>query len=242
MSGGGVGTAPVVLASTSPRRRRLIRALDIRVDFVDPLVGETGPARDETPHDFVVRQSVRKAVGAAHALTDRTVVIAADTTVFLAGRMLGKPADEEEATGMLGALRGREHTVLTGVTVMDAPSGRRLSGYRSTAVRMRACSDEEIAAYVASGRPMDKAGAYAIQDTDFRPAAAVSGCYLNVVGLPLCVVTDLMCGFGVRAGLRDGWELPPQCVECSLRGEYPAPGRHSCESGNPLDRNPGDKA
>ena len=119
---------------------------------------------------------------------------------------------------MLGALRGREHTVLTGVTVTEAPSGRRLSGHRSTAVRMRACSDEEIAAYVASGRPMDKAGAYAVQDADFRPAEAVSGCYLNVVGLPLCVVADLLGGFGVRAGLRDGWELPPQCGGCSLRG------------------------
>ena len=238
MNGVGVGTAPVVLASTSPRRRRLIRALDIRVDFVDPLVGETSPAQDETPHDFVVRQSVRKAVGAARALIDRTVVIAADTTVFLAGRILGKPADEGEATGMLGTLRGREHTVLTGVTVMYAPSGRRLSGYRSTVVRMRACSDEEIAAYVASGRPMDKAGAYAVQDADFRPAAAVSGCYLNVVGLPLCVVAELLGDFGVRAGLRDGWELPPQCGECSLRGEYPIPDCHSRESGNPLGGNP----
>ena len=211
-------TVPVVLASTSPRRRRLVRALDIPVDFVDPPVAETGPARDEAPHDFVVRQSVRKAVGAAHALAGRAVVIAADTTVFLDGRMLGKPADEGEATGMLGALRGREHAVLTGVTVMEAPSGRRLSGHRSTAVRMRACSDEEIAAYVASGRPMDKAGAYAVQDADFRPAEAVSGCYLNVVGLPLCVVAELLEGFGVRTGLRDGWELPPQCGECSLRG------------------------
>ena len=95
-------TAPVVLASTSPRRRRLIRALDIPVDFVDPLVGETDPERDEAPHDFVVRQSVRKAVGAAHALAGRAVVIAADTTVFLDGRMLGKPADEGRRQGCWG--------------------------------------------------------------------------------------------------------------------------------------------
>ena len=209
--------APVVLASTSPRRRRLVRALDIRMVFVDPPVRETGPVKDETPHDFVVRQSVLKAEGAARAVTVRAVVIAADTTVSFEGRVMGKPADEREAAEMLRALRGREHAVLTGVAAMETPSGRRLSAYRSTSVRMRDYSDEEIAAYVASGRPMDKAGSYAVQDIDFRPAAAVSGCYLNVVGLPLCDVAELLSGFGVRARLRDGWELPAQCGRCPLR-------------------------
>ena len=222
MSDGILGTAPVVLASVSPRRRRLVRALDLRPNFVDPPVEETAPMEDEAPHDFVVRQSVRKAMGAAGVITDRTVVIAADTTVSLAGRMLGKPTDEGEATEMLRALRGREHAVLTGVTVVEARSRHRSSRYRSTAVRMRTYSDEEIAAYVTSGKPMDKAGGYAVQDIDFRPAATVSGCYLNVVGLPLCDVAELLSGLGVRTRLRDGWELPPQCGECPLGAGGPA--------------------
>ena len=215
MSRGGSGTA-VVLASTSPRRRRLIRALDLLVSFVNPNVEETDSVKDEAPHAFVVRQSVRKAEGAGRTVADGTVVIAADTAVSFDGRVLGKPADEREAMEMLRALRDRGHTVLTGVTVLETPSGRRLSGYRSTTVRMRGYSDEEIDAYAASGEPMDKAGAYAVQDMEFRPAAAVSGCYLNVVGLPLCDVADLLGGFGVRTGLRDGWELPPQCGDCPL--------------------------
>ena len=209
--------APVVLASRSPRRRELVRALDLDVRFLDPSADETAQIPGETAGGFVVRQSVDKATEVAAHLTDDTVVIGADTTVSLDGRLMGKPTGEDEATEMLRALRGREHMVVTGVTIMEAPSGRRLSGSKATTVRMRAYSDEEIAAYVASGEPMDKAGAYAVQDGTFRPAAEVSGCYLNVVGLPLCDVLRLLSDIGLGANLRGDWDVPPECRDCPLR-------------------------
>ena len=219
MTRGRTTTAPVVLASRSPRRRELVRALDLDVRFMDPPGDETAQIPGEASSSFVVRQSVQKAVEAADGFADGAVVIGADTTVSLDGRLMGKPAGEDQATEMLRALRGREHTVFTGVTVVEAPSGRRRSVFRSTTVHMRAYSDEEIAAYVASGDPMDKAGAYAIQDRSFRPAAGVVGCYLNVVGLPLCEVLPLLADTGVPANIRTDWELPPECRECPIRSQ-----------------------
>ena len=108
-------------------------------------------------------------------------MLAADTQVVLDGESLGKPADGADAVRMLGALRGREHTVITGVTLLDAGPGRMRTSVRPSDVTMRRYSDAEIWAYVATGDPFDKAGAYAVQDVEFRPAT-VRGCYLNVVG------------------------------------------------------------
>ncbi|MFN8635454.1 MAG: Maf family protein [Chloroflexota bacterium] len=123
------------------------------------------------------------------------LVLAADTTVVLDGAILNKPADEAEAVAMLRALRGRPHRVLTGLAFARADTvvWRALA---ETAVYMRAFTDEEIAAYVASGRPMDKAGAYGIQDREFRPVERIGGCYTNVVGLPLCEVSLALATVG----------------------------------------------
>lgn len=206
----------VLLASGSPRRRELVRALDLDVQLMVSPGDETPRAPGETPRDFVVRQSLDKALAAAGGVAD-AVVIGADTTVALDRQLLGKPAGRAQATEMLRALRGREHTVLTGVTVLDAASGHRISTSKSTTVLMREYSDDELEAYVASGEPMDKAGAYAVQDEHFRPAAEVRGCYLNVVGLPLCEVVRLLTEMGVRADVRRGWEVPAQCRDCALR-------------------------
>ncbi|MCH8206820.1 MAG: septum formation protein Maf [Chloroflexi bacterium] len=205
----------VVLASGSPRRRELVRALDLDVKLVDSPGDETPRVPGETPGDFVVRQSLDKARAAADGIAD-AVVIGADTTVALDGRLLGKPADKAEATEMLRALRAREHRVLTGVTVLDAASGRRLSTSKATTVLMRAYSDDEVEAYVASGGPMDKAGAYAVQDERFRPAAEVRGCYLNVIGLPLCELAQLLDAMGIQSQVRHDWPLPTDCLECPL--------------------------
>ena len=205
----------VVLASGSPRRRELVRALDLNVQLMDSPGDETPRVPGETPRDFVVRQSLDKARAAADGIAD-AVIIGADTTVALDGRLLGKPADKAEATDMLRALRAREHTVLTGVTVLDAASGRRISTSKATTVLMRAYSDDELEAYVASGEPIDKAGAYAVQDERFRPAAEVRGCYLNVVGLPLCEVAELLDAMGIRSQVRHDWPLPADCLECPL--------------------------
>lgn len=147
-------------------------------------------------------QAVRLARAKAEEVRARcpdSLVLAADTLVVLEGRVLTKPADREEASGMLRSLRGREHRVVTGVSAGGE------SDWRETKVHMRLYSEAEIEAYVATGDPMDKAGAYAIQHSGFRPVDRIDGCYCNVVGLPLGLVRDLL-DFNVQR--------PPQCEGC----------------------------
>ena len=111
---------------------------------------------------------------------------------MLDGRQIGKPVDEEDARRMLRSLRGTNHQVTTGITVIDAGSGRSLTASMTSDVNLRHISDEEIEASVASGTPMDKAGAYAVQDTVLRPAASWGGCYSNIVGLPMCKLLEFL--------------------------------------------------
>ena len=214
----------VVLASESPRRRWLAGALNMPVETAGPGSDEGRPLPGETPAGFVMRLSAEKAEAVARLAGD-AIVLGADTTVVLDGQVLGKPADRGEAIWMLRELRGRSHTVVTGVTALDGRSGRRLCGVKSTDVLMREYSDGEIQAYVDSGEPMDKAGAYAVQDGAFRPALETTGCYLNVVGLPLCEVVNMLEELGVRAGLRPDSHVADDCPRCPLarRTEVPAP-------------------
>lgn len=206
----------LILASASPRRRELMRALDIPIEVVSPGGDEEAPrCVGEDPARFVLRLSLEKARQVA-ALVGKGVVLGADTTVALDGQTYGKPATSAEAVRMLQILRGRAHTVVTGVTALDAESGRWVSAAKSTRVVMRHYSDEELAAYVASGEPFDKAGAYAVQDARFRPALEVDGCYLNVVGLPMCEVMGLLAALGAQARLTQGWRPPEQCRSCPL--------------------------
>ena len=191
------GTRVVVLASTSPRRRELIGALGIEVLLADPGVAEEEPRLGEAGEAYVRRLSVEKAVSASESNLP-AVVIAADTAVVLGEEVLGKPADKGEAREMLMRLRGRPHMVMTGVTVLDGAAGRRHSVVEVSEVEMRAYSEREIREYVESGEPMDKAGAYGVQDRRFRPAEAVNGCYSNVVGLPLCRLAELLSRVGVK--------------------------------------------
>jgi MAF protein len=127
------------------------------------------------------------------------LVITADTTVLLDDIVLGKPRDEAHARELLLALRGRTHYVVSGVAVSGTIDGKfQMRGASCvTPVRMRAYSKAEIAAYIATGDPMDKAGAYGIQHPSFQPTEHIDGCYLNVVGLPLCVLVDLLAEFHV---------------------------------------------
>jgi septum formation protein len=209
-------TVPIVLASDSPRRRRLVRALDAPVTAVSPLSEEGPPLPGETPAALVRRLSASKAEAVA-PLAENAIVLGADTVVTLDGTVLGKPADEQDAARMLRLLRGRVHTVLTGLTAIDTRSGRRLTTVTGTDVRIRRFSDEELAAYVDSGAPMDKAGAYGIQDAGFSPASEADGCYHNVVGLPLCEVVRMLDQLGVRVRLDGGSGIADRC--------RPAPGR-----------------
>jgi septum formation protein len=184
----------VILASGSPRRRELLAGLGLPYEVAAADVDET-PWAGELPGDLVVRLARAKAVAVASRAPD-AVVVAADTTVTRGRRVYEKPVEPERARRMLAELVGRGHRVMTGVAVA---SGDRLeSGAAISQVWLRPWSAEEIDAYVASGDPLDKAGAYAIQNERFRPVARLRGCRCNVVGLPLGLVAELLARIGIE--------------------------------------------
>lgn len=180
----------IILASTSPRRRELITLFGRAFQFASADVDESARA-NELPAELVRRLSRAKAetcpersrrIG-AHDHSN-SIVIGADTVVSFDDSILGKPTDADDATRMLKRLRGRDHIVYSGLTIADGT--RTLTQVATTTVTMRDYSDAEIAAYVATGDPLDKAAAYAIQHNGFRPVAHIKGCHANVMGLPLC--------------------------------------------------------
>lgn len=184
----------LVLASSSPRRQRLLRDLGLPFAVVKPQVDESRNM-DEALLDYVERLSREKAETAAHTLGDApALVIAADTIVIdCEGGLLGKPVDAADARRMLRRLRNREHTVVTAFTILQTGErSRTLARQVRTAVTMRDYSDEEIEAYIASGDPFDKAGGYAIQNKSFNPVARIKGSYSNVVGLPLAELQEVL--------------------------------------------------
>jgi MAF protein len=173
-----------VLASASPRRRQLLALLGLPF-VVQPAAVEEANHAGEGPSEMALRLSQLKA-RAVRSHASQSVIVAADTLVYFDRTVLGKPAHPLEATEMLRRLRGRPHEVFSGVTLVEPQSGREQSVLAETTVWMRDYRDQEIAAYVASGDPMDKAGAYAIQHLELSPVARITGCYANVMGLPLC--------------------------------------------------------
>ena len=219
--------ARLILASASPQRRELLAqagfAFDVRAAEIDesvcagedPVAYVTRLAREKAQVIYEeltasippLRQKEGARMGHGVAEDDGLVVLGADTTVVLdgaspAGEILGKPVDRADAVRMLTRLSGRTHRVITGVAVVSG--GRVEVAAEVTAVRMREISDEEIAAYVETGEPMDKAGAYAIQGRAGKWIPRIEGCYFNVVGLPLALVSTMLeehCG-GTE-GLRD---------------------------------------
>ena len=177
------GQAPLVLASNSPRRRQLL-ALTGLPFLVKVANVDESQLPNESPADYVLRLAETKA-RTIQAEPDQ-VILAADTTVVDGSDILGKPQDAAEAFAMLTRLRGHEHQVYTGIALLRAGDGLLLTDLCITEVPMRAYSDEEIRKYVASGDPLDKAGAYAIQHPEFHPVARMDGCFANVMGLPVC--------------------------------------------------------
>lgn len=183
----------LVLASASPRRKELLASVGIEVDVMPSDVPEE-PLRGETPEQHVLRLARDKASEIASRLGvgDERWVVAADTLVISGGKLLGKPADEDEAYIMLGQLSGCEHSVMTGYSIFNTVRGELVSRAVETMVRFKGLSEDEIKAYVASGEPMDKAGAYAIQGLGAFMVESINGSYSNVVGLPICqLVQDL---------------------------------------------------
>jgi len=190
------GIRRLILASGSPRRRQLLSLLGM--SFVIKAVGvDESPLYGEPPTEVALRVSQVKALSIADVRSDE-LVVAADTIVVLDGQMLGKPDGPEEATRMLNLLRGRPHMVYSGVTVWQPASRSMACELAGSAVWMREYDDDEVAGYVASGDPLDKAGAYAIQHPEFDPVSRVEGCWLNVMGLPLCHLARALTRFGVR--------------------------------------------
>ena len=187
-------SSDIVLASSSPRRRDLLRSLELSFDIKSPDIDET-PMEQESAEDMVKRLSFQKALAIAGGV-ESGYVIGADSTVELEGRSYGKPIDSEDAIRMLKELSGTDHRVVTGVTVIEVDTGRYITDALKTSVSMRALSDEEIRGSVDSGTPMDKAGAYAVQDSDLEPASGIEGCYTNVIGLPLCRLISMLDELG----------------------------------------------
>ena len=186
----------LILASNSPRRRQLfaLGGWDFNVIVAD--VDET-PLDGETPREYVLRLAQAKARAIQPRAGAEAVIIGSDTTVVDGDEILGKPVDEQDAIRMLRQLRGRTHQVYTGVAALRVSDGTLLADMSITDVPMRNYSDDEISAYVRTGDPMDKAGSYAIQHPDFNPVARVDGCWLNVMGLPLCHLRRALCAFDV---------------------------------------------
>lgn len=185
-----------VLASSSPRRRELLARLGLRFEVVAADVDET-PRRGEAAIDLVRRLAREKAERVA-ATRDgaAALVLAADTVVVLRGRILGKPADPDDARRMLRALSGEEHEVLTGLALVDTARARTAATVERTLVRFSAMDEDEIARYVATGEPLDKAGAYGVQGIGGLWVESIAGNYTNVVGLPLPAVRRLFAEVG----------------------------------------------
>lgn len=185
----------IILASNSPRRRELLEQVGITgFQVISPDVDErVEPGL--SPAGMVEELSLRKARAAADKTGPDGLIIAADTVVALDGAVLGKPRDEADAFAMLSALSGREHRVYTGVSVLRGD--RAVTEHEETAVCFRALAPGEIWGYIATGEPMDKAGAYGIQGIGALLVSGIRGDYCNVVGLPVFRLGRMLARFGV---------------------------------------------
>jgi len=209
---------PLILASASPRRQELLKALGLPFIVVPAEVDERQQT-SESAAALVQSLSQAKAAAVAARYPD-AVIVGADTVVVLDGLVLGKPADAAEAGRMLRALRGRAHLVYSAVTALAAATGRQATAVSESRVWLRNYREAEIAAYVASGDPLDKAGAYAIQHRDFTPVARITGCYASVMGLPLGHLARVLAAVGVAVPV----DVAQACqaatgAECCLREE-----------------------
>jgi septum formation protein len=201
----------LVLASSSPRRREILASLGLRFTVRPGDLDET-PLPGESAVALVERLAAGKAAAVARP---GELALGADTVVVLDGAILGKPADDAEAAAMLARLSGREHEVASGVALVEGGGGRVATTVERTRVRLRLMSEREIAWYVASGEPHDKAGAYGVQGKAALFVTAVIGNYGNVVGLPLPAVERVFAQLG--HSLLDWAEQPAPAAVAPLR-------------------------
>ena len=185
----------LILASQSPRRRELLSMLGLHIDIFVPDTEEDCDRSVLSPEELVMGLACRKARAAAEQLSlrgdnlDNAVILAADTVVALDGTILEKPTDEDDARRMLTMLSSRRHEVFTGIAAIYR--GRLAVDVQTTGVSFRVLTNDMIDAYIASGEPMDKAGAYGIQGGFSRWVRGIDGCYFGVVGLPVNALNDL---------------------------------------------------
>jgi septum formation protein len=184
----------IILASASPRRVELLASAGIEFDIHPGDVPEEA-LPGEAPEDHVVRLAREKALNVASRVEGR-FFIGADTVVVCAGEIMGKPKDSADAERMLRKLSGASHQVITGFALYDRERNEVLSGAVTTDVCFKQLRDEEIHAYIATGCPFDKAGAYAIQGGAAHMVKRIDGSYTNVVGLPLCEVVEALRAIG----------------------------------------------
>lgn len=186
----------IVLASASPRRKELLERIGLKLE-VEPSNYEENISSATEPHKLAKSISLEKAKLVARNYKN-ALVIAADTFIVLEGEILGKPTTETEAKRMLEAISGRQHSVITGFTIIDTGNNKVLSSSVETKVHIRELTSKEIDSYVKSKEPLDKAGAYAIQGLGSVIVEKIEGDYFNVIGLPLSTVTESLKEFGVH--------------------------------------------
>lgn len=208
-----------MLASGSPRRAQILSEAGFDLEIVLADVDEDGIlAQGDSLVEAVQSLALAKARSVADTRSGE-YVIGADTVVVLDGDFLGKPETPEQAVAMLQRLNNRRHEVITGVGVIN-PAGETHAKHVSTSVKFRSLDEDAIANYVSSGSPFDKAGGYGIQDRSFAPVASYDGCYLNVVGLPMCATSELLEQSGLRG---------PGAVTCA--GHFAPRSEYEPESG-----------
>lgn len=190
----------LILASASPRRQDLLRQIGLTFRVCPADIDEAAVAVGPDPAAIAAATAQAKAEAVAASLaadSPGAVVLGADTVVALGPELFGKPADEAEAAGMLRRLAGQTHTVYTGVCLVQTATGKQAVAAEATRVTMRSLTDKQIRAYVSSGEPLDKAGAYGIQGLGAVLVERIEGCYFNVVGLPLPRLCRMLEDFSI---------------------------------------------
>lgn len=186
-----MGKPLFVLASKSPRRKQLLKNIGLQAEIVPANVDES-VLSTLPPEKMVAQLALLKASDVARSFGGNTYVIGADTVVVLDGKVFGKPHDMEDARRMLRALSGNTHSVYTGYCVIRCKDGSAVAKYEKTDVTFRSLSEGEIDAYIKTREPMDKAGAYGIQEKGSIFIEKINGDYFNVVGLPVCALSRLL--------------------------------------------------
>jgi septum formation protein len=191
-------TMKIILASNSPRRKEILSQLNLSFEVL-PSDFEEAPV-DMEPQEMVQHFAYMKAFDVLSKLSSEqkkdAYIIGSDTIVYC-GQVMGKPRSDEDAYRMLKQLSGREHQVISGLSVIQADTGKSITDYETTTVWIRELTDREIMSYIASGEPMDKAGAYAIQGIGSLFVEKIHGCYFNVVGLPVSKLFKVMKEFEI---------------------------------------------